>query len=369
MPLVRGDGAVRPDRRLQPRGHPGPVRRRDHAERSGHQLGAAQDARRQEIGQGVVADGELSLGGAADVQPFVAAIGLGGDAAGDPVGHARHHRPGALAAEAVVGGDVGVEAEGPRHVQADVVFPGGARAGAGRGLLAGRWRRFPREPQALEAVHPGVVADLVQMAAAEVEQRLGRRRLQHAQQRRREGVDVPHDVAEVVVIVPPGREAEDRGGRRRGGMHRGVQIVEPGVGQGLPLGVGAHQPDAAAPDFGPGVPIALPQRVEAEFHGADQQAQGVRVRLVVHQGGHEAGHLAEADRTAAPEPDPVARLQGAGIVPGVLRPFRLRRPLRGQGEAAARGLAVRSPEQDPVAGRLGLARGLGAPAEHPPADV
>ncbi len=152
-------------------------------------------------------------------------------------------------------------------------------------------------------------------------------------------------------------------------MHRGVQIVEPRVRQGLPLRLGADQPDAAAPDLGPGLLIALPQRVEAEFPGPDQQPQGLGVRLVVHQGGQQARHLPEAGRAAAPKPEPVAGLQGTGIVPRVLRTLRLRRRLGGQGEAAARRIAVRSPEQNPIAGGFGLSRSVGAPAQHPPPDI
>ncbi len=191
------------------------------------------------------------------------------------------HRPGPLAQEPLVAGDVGIEGEGEGDVQADMVLPRRALAAAGGGFLSGRGGRLPWEAKALLAAHLGVVADTVEVADAEVQQRVGGGRLQHAEQGRGEGVHVPHHVSVVVVIVAPGGQAEDRGGGRRSGVHRGVQVIEGGVRQRLPLLFGPDQPDAPAPDIGPGLLVAAADVVEPERLGPVQQAHRLGVGLMV----------------------------------------------------------------------------------------
>ena len=81
---------------------------------------------------------------------------------------------------------------------------------------------------------PRIAGRARKIADAVVEDALGRVRLQKAEDRNDERLDVPHHVAVVVVVVVPGREAEDRGRCGRRDVRRAEQVKESGVGERLP---------------------------------------------------------------------------------------------------------------------------------------
>jgi hypothetical protein len=183
--------------------------------------------------------------------------------------------------------------------------------------------------------------------------------LDEGQDRDREGLDVPHHVAVIVVIVVPGRQTEDRGRRARRGVDRAVEIEERRVGQGLPARLGADQPDPAFPDLVPGRAVLGADDVEAVVPRLGDHATGLLVGSAVQGAGHEAGDLAQAVGRPRPRPEGVGADQARGVQ---RRPDRLDRPppaarhLGDIGQAHPPQRPGRLPQQHAVARGLGLAR-------------
>jgi hypothetical protein len=176
-------------------------------------------------------------------------------------------------------------------------MPGG-RSRQGRGLLTTGRRALPGKLQAATAHQARVALGAGQHARSIVQQRAGGVRLKHAHGRDGERFDVPHHVAEVVVIVVPGRQAEDRGRGRRRGMDRAVEIEERRIGQGLPTLVGADQADAAFPELGPFGAVALASRSKALGRRLGRQSSGLLVRHGVQRLGYDTGDLSQPERPA-----------------------------------------------------------------------
>ena len=105
-----------------------------------------------------------------------------------------------------------MEREGPRDIKGHVILMprGGARQRSR--FLSGRCA-LPGELKASSAPQPRVADGVGKAARSVVENAFGDVRLQQAEDRNHEGLDVPHHVAIVIVVVMPSRETEDRGRR------------------------------------------------------------------------------------------------------------------------------------------------------------
>src|SRR5690242_7002136 len=99
---------------------------------------------------------------------------------------------------------------------------------------------------------------------------------------------------EVIVIVVPNGQPEDRGRRRRRRMYGAVQIEERRVCKLLPALLRANQANTTLPKFSPCRAVLVAQRFEAiEFRFGDEAASLI-VRLIVHHAANDAGDLLEA---------------------------------------------------------------------------
>ena len=254
-------------------------------------------------------------------------------------------------------------------MQVDMILARRRAGPAGGRLLASRGSGLPRELHPLTAQHPGVIPRRGQPALAELQHGGRRPRLQKTQRRNGERVHVPHHMAEIIVVVPPGREAVDRGRRRRSVVDGTVQIEDGRIGHRLPSGLRAEQPDPSLPQLAPGLAIAAAQFVEAELPRDGDHAHGVPVRLAVHHRRHEAGQGLEAEPPSLLRPLRIGGRQGTERVPRLLRPLRLVRHGRGHGQTQARQSAFRLPEDRAVADGLGLPGRVEAPLDHPASQV
>ena len=96
----------------------------------------------------------------------------------------------------------------------------------------------------------------VERAPPEAEHRRCRLRLGEEQGRDGEGLDVPHHVAVVVVVVPPLGESEDARAGRAGAVDGRLQVEERGVSARLPVLVGAEQHQTSTPQVLPQCGVA-----------------------------------------------------------------------------------------------------------------
>jgi hypothetical protein len=240
-----------------------------------------------------------------------------------------------------------------------MVLVPGRRAGQGRGLLAERRRAFPGILRAGPSHHLGVGVGSGEVAETVVQQRRGRLRLNQGQDRDREGLDVPHHVAVIVVIVVPGGQTKDRSRGARRGVDRAVEIEERRVGQGLPARLGAEQLDPPFPQLVPRGAVLGPDDLESVVARLGGHAARLLVGPAVQGAGHEAGDLAQAIGRSGAGPESVGRDQSRGIERWPQR-LGLRagpaRHLREIGHAHAPQRPRRLPEQNAVAGGRRLAR-------------
>ena len=115
-----------------------------------------------------------------------------------------------------------------------------------------------------------------------------------------EGLDIPHDMTFVVVVVGPVRQAEHRSAEEGRGMGRCVQVVVGGVGHGLPALPGAGDGNSSFPDLLPGAAILIPQPPKAALGGHSRQTGGLTMRLVVHLAGDQPCEMVQRVRLVGP---------------------------------------------------------------------
>src|SRR5438309_9450388 len=102
-------------------------------------------------------------------------------------------------------------------------------------------------------------------------------------------LDVPHDLAPVVVVVGPVGEPEHRRAEEGRSMRRGVEVIEGRVGKCLPSPRSAHEAHAAAPELAPCFAVLFPQTIEPELRADRGQSRRLAMRFRVHLAGDERG--------------------------------------------------------------------------------
>ena len=126
----------------------------------------------------------------------------------------------------------------------------------------------------------GVRARRGYRAAPEPKERAGRVGMGENQRREGEGLDVPHDVTAVVVVLGCIRQSEDAGAGQRRRTCRRMQIVEARIRAALPV-FGPVDERPPLPQVGPRLAVRLAQRVPtaAESSGHEQRRLSVRARM------------------------------------------------------------------------------------------
>ena len=127
----------------------------------------------------------------------------------------RQNWPGLGSVEFSVSGDVSIETESSGDIERYMVLVPSGGSRQGRGLLPGARRAFPGELQTAASENHRIAFGALKMSRPIVKERLCRLGLKHTERRDGESLDVPHHVTEIVVIIMPGRQAEDRGGSWR----------------------------------------------------------------------------------------------------------------------------------------------------------
>ena len=314
---------------------------------------------------GVVVDRPLRLG---DPDHFLHAqpAGHGAEPAADPARHPFQHRPGALAQVVVVAGDVHLAGERQRDAHVDVLLEAELGRVAANRLFTPSGARRPGKLGAVVAVQAGVELGRLQVLEPELEQRAAGVWLGEGQGQMREGLDVPHHVALVVVVVGPEGEAEHGRAEQRGDVGRAVQVEEGGVGQLLPAGIVGVDQDPAAPEVPPALAVLLAQPVPALDPRSPDLAGGLPVGLGVKRAGHQRGHLAEHVAGAGLCVDLVLGAQGRRLVEAFEGALDRARSCEARDESGAAGAEPTSgfPQHPAVADRLIGARRLGAALQH-----
>ena len=182
-----------------------------------------------------------------------------------------------------------------------------------------------------------------------------------------EGLDVPHHVAVVVVVVVPLGEPEDRGARWRRCVDRPVEVEEGRIGQALPKIVVGIDDDAPFPQLLPFVTVLLADPVEALGSRLAGQSGRLAVRVMVEDARHDRRDLTQAVGAVRPSPAPVLRREAAFDAPieHLALDICLARQLGHMGDADLRFSAERGPRQGAVARRLVTS---GTP-DRPPGDA
>src|ERR671937_972109 len=104
-------------------------------------------------------------------------------------------------------------------------------------------------------------------------------------------------------------------------MGRRVQIEIGGIRQGLPLRIGADQPDLSLPDLFPGAPVLLAESLKPTMRGHPNQPRGLAVRLVMHLARDQAAELAQNVMTVRPSLDAVRGRQRREVIVLLAPPF------------------------------------------------
>ena len=172
--------------------------------------GLAQDHAGGHVHVGVVVDGLRMLGDADDLLDFIAAVGPDCPA-DEPVCDTLEDGPGFLAQVVVVAGGVDVLRECPRYAQTHVLFEDQVRRREPNHLFAMARPACPGELEAAVPVQRGVAFGGREPLRPVFEEGIGRLRRGQQQCRKGEGLDIPHHVASVIVVVGPVGEAEHRG--------------------------------------------------------------------------------------------------------------------------------------------------------------
>ena len=169
----------------------------------------AQDHHGRHVGERGVVRFCLAFGDAHCGADLVAPFAMG-HAADDPVGNPRQNGPGLLSQEFKVARYERMKGEGSGDIKGHVILV--PRGGAGqRGRFLPGWCALPGKLKTPSAAQPRIANGVGKRARSVVENAFGDVRLQEAEDRNDEGLDVPHHVAIVVVVIMPSRETEDRG--------------------------------------------------------------------------------------------------------------------------------------------------------------
>src|SRR3984893_12255713 len=149
------------------------------------------------------------------------------------------------------------------HAHVDVLLKDDAGSAQPYHLFAVHRASRPRKLEALVAIHCRVALSRRLPAQTVVEHGPGDFGLGEDEYRQRETLDIPHDVAAIVVVVPPGGETEHRGAEKRSAMGRRIQVIERRGGDPLPALISPQQADSTLPDVRPGITVLVANGVEA----------------------------------------------------------------------------------------------------------
>ena len=174
-----------------------------------------------------------------------------------------------------------IAGERERDRKPDVLLERDERRRNADHLLAVARAARPGELQPPVPIQGRVPPRRVDPVTAVMEKRVGCSRICEQHWRKHERLDVPHDLAAVVVVVRPVGETEHRRAEQRRRVRGRVQVVEGGIRQRLPPVPRTDEVDATAPEVVPRLAILLTEPIESEVGADGGKARRLAARLAV----------------------------------------------------------------------------------------